>query len=148
MGMVSAGTYRGDVTPQAAWSVLSGDRKAALVDVRTIAEIRFVGVPDLLPVGRQLVCVEWQSFPAMAVDPAFADKVDAELHAIGVGPDDPVFFLCRSGGRSAAAAAVTTSSGYSQCFNVIGGFEGDADEHRHRGSVNGWKVAGLPWFQS
>ena len=41
-----------------------------------------------------------------------------------------------------------TERGYTACYNVADGFEGELDEHNHRNSVNGWKVAGLPWWQS
>ncbi len=143
-----AGAYRGDVTPEQAWSVLADNGRAGLVDVRTAAEIQFVGLPDLSSVGRSVICIEWQAFPAMTIDPEFAGKVDSQLHETDIGADDPVFFLCRSGGRSAAAAAAVTATGYARCFNVAGGFEGDADDNRHRGNINGWKVAGLPWVQS
>jgi len=30
---------------------------------------------------------------------------------------------------------------------VLEGFEGDRDSNQHRSSVNGWKLAGLPWVQ-
>jgi rhodanese-related sulfurtransferase len=146
--VVVAGNYRGDVTPDEAWAVLSSDGKAALVDVRTAAETVFVGLADLSSVGREVIRVEWQSFPSMAVDPEFSSRIDTQLQAADIGPDDPVFFLCRSGARSAAAAAAMTVAGYSHCLNVSSGFEGDPDSDRHRGNINGWKVAGLPWVQS
>jgi hypothetical protein len=41
-----------------------------------------------------------------------------------------------------------TGAGYSRCFNVSEGFEGRLDPERHRGLVEGWKAAGLPWTQS
>ena len=44
--------------------------------------------------------------------------------------------------------AAMTAGGYSSCFNVEGGFEGNHNEARQRGTLNGWKAAGLPWFQS
>ncbi|MDA0339411.1 MAG: rhodanese-like domain-containing protein, partial [Proteobacteria bacterium] len=61
--------------------------------------------------------------------------------------DAPILFLCRSGARSAAAARLMTQHGHSRCYNISEGFEGDPDASRHRGSVNGWKVRGLPWVQ-
>jgi hypothetical protein len=39
------------------------------------------------------------------------------------------------------------AAGYRACHNVAGGFEGQLDDERHRGSVGGWKAAGLPWLQ-
>jgi rhodanese-related sulfurtransferase len=58
-----------------------------------------------------------------------------------------VLLLCRSGARSRAAAIALTAAGYGPCYNVSEGFEGDRDGAAHRGSVGGWKVAGLPWAQ-
>ena len=45
-------SYAGDVSPKEAWDALSGDKKAVLVDVRTIPEWAYVGVPDLRSVGK------------------------------------------------------------------------------------------------
>jgi rhodanese-related sulfurtransferase len=40
-----------------------------------------------------------------------------------------------------------TKQGFTHCYNVAGGFEGPANNERHRGKVGGWKAAGLPWIQ-
>ena len=145
---MGAGPYKGDVTPEEAWETLSGTARAALVDVRTAAEWAFVGLPDLSGTPAPLLRFEWQRYPDMARDPAFVQRVQAALAEAGIGPDDPVFFICRSGARSAAAAAALSAAGFENCFNVSGGFEGRHDDERHRGSVEGWKAAGLPWTQS
>ena len=84
----------------------------------------------------------------MQVNPDFVAAADKALRGAGRGPDAPVYFICRSGARSASAAAAMTAAGYSNCFNVAGGFEGQRDEGGHRGTVDGWKAAGLPWVQS
>lgn len=139
--------YRGDVQPEEAWSSLSTTGSGALVDVRTTAEWAYVGLPDVSATGRPLIAVEWQGFPSGAVNPDFVAALQAELEARNIGRDEPLFFLCRSGGRSAAAAAAMTAAGYGNCFNIAGGFEGRPDERRHRGTTEGWKVAGLPWQQ-
>ena len=57
-------------------------------------------------------------------------------------------FICRSGVRSNQAAIAASESGYSNCYNVLEGFEGDKDSDGHRGIQGGWKAAGLPWVQS
>jgi rhodanese-related sulfurtransferase len=143
-----AGTaYFGDATPEQAWAVLTKESGAALVDVRTTAEWTFVGGPDLSGIGAAFLREEWQSYPSMQVNPEFVEKLDQALRDRGSGPDRPVFFLCRSGARSAAAAAVMTAAGYARCYNVAGGFEGNRDALGHRGTTEGWKVAGLPWMQ-
>ncbi|WP_265447102.1 rhodanese-like domain-containing protein [Flexivirga meconopsidis] len=134
-------SYAGDVTPQQAYDALRDEPDAALVDVRTQAEWTYVGVPDLTPIGKRVVCVEWQDFPAGAQNPRFVDDVrDA------VGGDGPVYLLCRSGARSVAAAEALTAAGVGSAYNVLDGFEGNLDEQGHR-ALAGWKVAGLPWRQ-
>jgi rhodanese-related sulfurtransferase len=138
--------YAGDISSEEAWRVLSENPDAVLVDVRTRAEWSFVGVVDLGSVGKQPVLAEWQSFPAMGVNDAFVEEVGAALR--GASKDAPVLFLCRSGARSKAAAIAMTKAGFSQAYNVAGGFEGDLDETRHRGRRNGWKASGLPWIQN
>lgn len=140
--------YLGDATPAEAWNALASERGAVLVDVRTAAEWNYVGLPDLSPLGGTLQRVEWQSFPSGSVNPDFVGTLDAALKAAGTPGDAPIFFICRSGARSAAAAAAMTAAGYSRCYNVAGGFEGARDADGHRGTVEGWKAAKLPWIQS
>ena len=137
-----------DVDVEAAWKTLASAPRSQLVDVRTRAEWTYVGIPDLASVGKRPVLVEWQTFPDQAVDPRFAERLAGELKAVGVGPDDDLYFICRSGSRSLAAAKAMAAAGHRACHNVGGGFEGPLDDERHRGSVGGWKAAGLPWQQS
>jgi rhodanese-related sulfurtransferase len=136
-------TYAGDVSPGQAYELLANDPDAVLVDVRTRAEWTYVGLPDLRPLGKHVVTVEWQRYPDGAPNHAFLD----ELAAAGVEPEQPVLFLCRSGARSAAAAQAATVAGYDRAYNVAEGFEGPLDGCGHRG-VRGWRAAGLPWRQS
>ena len=127
------------------------DDGAVLVDVRTRPEWMFVGTPDLSAAGGEPVLLEWQVFPAMGVDPAFGDTLEAELARRGLGGeggrDVPIVFLCRSGVRSAAAASLMTERGYGRAHNIAGGFEGGHDAEGHRGTREGWKAEGLPWRQ-
>ena len=127
-----------------AWRILGEEAMAHLIDVRTQAEWNFVGLPDLSDIEKPVHRVEWQGFPGGAPNPEFTDQVAAT----GAKPSDTLFFLCRSGGRSKAAAIAQTAAGYKKCFNVTGGFEGDLDADGHRGHGAGWKAAGLPWKQS
>jgi len=140
--------YAGDILPAQAWELLERDPKAQLVDVRTRAEWAFVGVPDISGLGRDLHKVEWQLFPDMSLNTDFVRDVAERLRNSGAGADAPVLFLCRSGGRSRAAAIAMTAAGLKSALNIAGGFEGDADATGHRGTVNGWKASRLPWRQS
>ena len=60
----------------------------------------------------------------------------------------PVLFICRSGSRSNQAAIMASQTGFTDCYNILEGFEGDRDENGQRGKISGWKAAGLPWVQS
>lgn len=130
-----------DLTPQQAWQRLEGDPDTVLVDVRTRAEWSFVGLPDLSGLGKQVIPIEWTTFPDGAVNRSFLD----ELRSL-VPEEATVLFLCRSGARSAAAAAAAARVGYTSVANVVQGFEGELDASGHR-AVDGWKNAGLPWRQ-
>jgi rhodanese-related sulfurtransferase len=59
-----------------------------------------------------------------------------------------LFFICRTGGRSDFAARLTSELGYTKCFNITSGFEGDLDSSHQRGKMSGWKAENLPWKQS
>lgn len=140
--------YAGDVTAEEAWRLLAAEPGAVLIDVRTRAEWAFVGLPDIEATGRPLLAEEWQVFPEGTPNPRFVADVTAKLDAAGVPRAAPVLCLCRSGQRSAAAAAALTGAGYTRCLNVAGGFEGPLDADGHRGTAAGWKAAGLPWRQT
>lgn len=131
--------YAGDLTPQQAWQrVVDGD--AVLVDCRTEAEWRFVGVPDLRSAGAEVALIEWVDIEGR-LNPRFAQQVADAAHG------RPSVFLCRSGQRSVAAAQEVTRVGIGPAYNVLDGFEGALDGDGHRGST-GWRAEGLPWRQS
>ncbi|MGH7153578.1 MAG: rhodanese-like domain-containing protein [Acetobacteraceae bacterium] len=132
-----------NVPPAQAWEALRSDPKAQLVDVRTDVEWNFVGVPDLAASGKQAVLIPWQVYPSMQVNGKFVDQ----LKEAGFTPDHHVYFMCRTGGRSAAAAKAAQDAGYGHVFNVVDGFEGPPDANGHRGTQAGWKAQGLPWRQ-
>jgi rhodanese-related sulfurtransferase len=140
--------YAGDVTASEAFDILKAEPKAQIVDVRTRAEWSFVGVPDVSGLGKEVILAEWQVYPAMEVAPDFTANLERELARRGVAPDDTVLFLCRSGARSLAAARAMIAGGWRNSRNIAGGFEGPPDADRHRGTVDGWKAAGLPWLQT
>ncbi|OAN39288.1 rhodanese-like domain-containing protein [Mycolicibacterium iranicum] len=136
-------SYAGDITPEEAWKLLSDTPDAVLVDCRTEAEWRFVGVADTSSLGREVVYIEWNR-----TDGSHNDGFVDELKAAGVTPGErPVVFLCRSGNRSIGAAEAATEAGIAPSYNILDGFEGNLDENKHRGGT-GWKAVGLPWVQS
>jgi len=132
-----------NVPPRKTWEALQSDPQAQLVDVRTDAEWNFVGVPDLAAAGKQAALIPWQVYPAMQVNGAFVE----DLKKAGLAPEDHVYFICRTGGRSMAAAQAAQAAGYPHVYNVADGFEGPPDSDGHRGTVAGWKADALPWRQ-
>ena len=132
-----------NVAPTQTWEALQADESARLVDVRTDAEWNFVGVPDLNAAGKQTVLIPWQVYPAMQRNGSFEDN----LAQAGLTPDHTIFFICRSGARSMAAAEAARAAGFPNVFNVADGFEGPPDADGHRGTTAGWKAECLPWRQ-
>ena len=132
-----------NIHPRQVWEALQNNPDARLVDVRTDAEWNFVGVPDLSAVGQEPVLIPWQVYPTMQVNGAFTDH----LRRAGLEPRHHVYFICRSGVRSLAAARAAQAVGFQHVYNVADGFEGQLDRDHHRGSNSGWKSDGLPWRQ-
>ena len=126
--------YAGDLTPeQAARWVDSGE--AVLLDVRSDAEREWVGyVPGA-------VALAWKQWPGMVPNAGFDDGVRAAVPA-----GKKAVLLCRSGVRSIAAAKRATEVGI-EAYNILEGFEGDADTEGHRNTKGGWRMRGLPWRQ-
>ena len=135
------------VSVEDTWARLASDPEAVLIDVRTVAEWSFVGVPDLSTIGKRPVLVEWQTFPGNQVNASFADQVEDALKALGMSRNAELLFLCRSGARSLRSAETMAAVGYARCRNVVDGFEGPLGPDRHRGALGGWKAKGLPWVQ-
>ena len=128
--------YEGALYPDEAYEILQSAPGAKLVDVRTRAELDWVGrVPDAVE-------IEWATHPGMKPNPHFITQLAQQ-----VDKEALVLFICRSGARSNAAAAAATQAGYSDCYNVLEGFEGEKDADEHRNTLGGWRVAGLPWEQ-
>jgi len=129
--------YAGALLPLEAHTLMQNILEANLVDVRTQAEWDYVGhVPES-------VFIEWNTYPSGQRNPRFLEQLQARV----AKTEAPVMFLCRSGARSHQAAAAATQAGYPNSYNVLEGFEGEKDPQGHRGTVGGWRFAGLPWVQ-
>ena len=127
-------SYAGALTPAEAWEIWQNAPGATLVDVRTRAEWDWVGrIPNAVE-------IEWQDYPGGQPNPDFLAQLKRQ-----VDPESVVMFICRSGVRSHNAASLATEAGFSSCYNVLEGFEGNVDASGQRGKLGGWRFAGLPW---
>jgi len=130
-------SYEGEVLPAEAFELVQRAPGAKLVDVRTRAEWDYVGrIPGAVE-------IEWELYPDGKPNPYFMEQLRKQVDA-----ESLVLFICRSGNRSHHAAAAAAAAGYTQSYNVLEGFEGKKDASGHRNAVGGWRVAGLPWFQT
>jgi rhodanese-related sulfurtransferase len=132
-----------NVPPSQVWNALRGNPQAVLIDVRTDAEWTYVGLADLSEANKQPLLIPWQVFPKMAVNENFIEQ----MKQAGLTPEHHIYFLCRSGVRSLAAAQAARVAGFPHTYNVADGFEGPPDGEAHRGNVAGWKADELPWKQ-
>jgi len=127
-----------NLTPQHSWELMQANPGAVLIDVRTKVEHDFVGHP------LKAVHIPWKEAPDWQLNLDFIEQVKQVVTDIS----NPVLLLCRSGARSLAAAEALQKAGFTQLINILDGFEGDLDEHKHRGNLGGWRFSQLPWQQS
>lgn len=129
--------YEGALTPREAHELLQLAPAARIVDVRTKAELDWVGrVPGAIE-------IEWMAYPGNVLNPHFLQTLK---HSVVT--ENLLMFLCRSGQRSSAAAKAATEAGFPDCYNILEGFEGNKDANGQRNRSGGWRVCGLPWHQS
>jgi rhodanese-related sulfurtransferase len=131
--------YAGALLPAEAFELLQLDPRVRMVDVRTRAEIDWVGRPTLD--GAQYAHIEWIRYPGSVPNAEFIEQLKQVANS-----DTPILFLCRSAARSKLAAVVAQRAGFTQAFDLLEGFEGDKDGQGHRKTVSGWCFRGLPWI--
>ena len=126
--------YAGALTPKEAFELLQLAPGARLVDVRTRAEWEWVGrIPGAVE-------IEWENYPEKQANADFLQQLKQQVDGEAL-----LMFLCRSGIRSHRAASLVSGAGFTACYNILEGFEGDVDANGQRGKTGGWRHAGLPW---
>ncbi len=140
---------------EAAGFVAQNAPKTLFLDIRTPAEVTFLGMAATadanVPYMLEPPFPEWDNVKAtfkLEANPEFIPEVRRRLKAKGLGPQDTVVLICRSGDRSAAASNLLAEAGFKNVYSVVDGYEGDlaADGPKAgQRAVNGWKNAGLPW---
>ncbi|MDU8911176.1 rhodanese-like domain-containing protein [Aestuariicoccus sp. MJ-SS9] len=139
------------LTAEQAGAFLAGHDDALLVDIRTRAEVSFVGIADEADKNIPYMVMDdfWEfdddkGAYKMMVNPEFSDAIADLVAARGLSRDAPILLMCRSGSRSARAADLLGQLGYTAVYSVVDGFEGDKSPDGGR-NLNGWKNAGLAW---
>jgi len=131
--------------------------KVLFIDVRTRAELAWVGMPVNIDANIPFLrgnYAEWneeRGFFQMIPNPDFVATVEKLTLQRGLDKQSPVIVMCRSGVRGARAADALAEAGYTNVYNLIDGFEGgkaDAGPDAGHRTVAGWKNSGLPWTTS
>ena len=124
-----------------AFERLQANANAVLIDCRTKAEWVYVGVPVLPDNSQNTNFIEWIDTNGQP-NPDFLSAVRKIAST-----DTPLYLICSSGVRSAAACQLLAESGFTTLVNIEDGFEGEVGPKGRRASVNGWKYSNLPWKQ-
>lgn len=131
--------------------------KTLFVDIRTPSELNYLGAATVMDAHVPLVFMDTTGWDdkkhryKRKDNKNFVSDIDAALKKKGLGKDDTVILMCRSGKRSATAVNMLADAGYTKVYSVVDGYEGDkAKEGADKGkrTVNGWKNSGLPWTYS
>ena len=128
-----------NISSQECFEKLSIEVHSHLIDVRTKPEWVYVGVPDLSSINKKVIFISWQVYPKMEINKFFENQI-LELN---IKKDSNLYFMCRSGNRSYSAAEFLVSRGFSNCFNVIDGFEGKLNHEHQRALIDGWQFNNL-----
>lgn len=128
--------YHGALTPEEAHQLMTLTDQAKLIDVRSRAEWDLVGT---IPGSVQ---IEFLTYPGWQANPHFMQQLTQ-----AVDRENLAMFICRNGQRAHKAAEAAVAGGFSECYTVLKGFEGDKDKTSQKRDVDGWKNAGLPWVQ-
>ncbi|MCH8498280.1 MAG: sulfurtransferase [Marinobacter sp.] len=144
------------LTPQETYELTQARGDTLLfIDVRDPVEIMFTGFTDVVDLNIPLELadpydfVEERAVFRMNRNPDFIAQVDAALAAKGLGRDDLIITMCRSGSaRGLPSAEFLLESGFTNVKFVDHGFQGDTQsegEQQGMRTLNGWQNAGLPW---
>lgn len=123
--------------PDEAFKLLTEYENALLIDVRTQAEIDWVGKP--LINKQQYLHIEWLIYPGSMQNKQFMQAFSA------ISKTQVLLILCRSGIRSKMATEQLLANDFKWVIDIADGFEGQRDANGHRKTLNGWCFLNLPW---
>ena len=147
-----------DITPADAYDAAASDPNTYIIDVRTIAEWKWVGHPWKNKAGEGADLID----DTDPLNPVYKvvnisyklDKPDGTMvenkwflwevkKRFGDNPDAVLIMMCRSGKRSVLAGELLKAKGFN-VKNMVTGFEGGGDGEGYR-TKPGWKNDGLPY---
>ncbi len=134
-----------------AYTMLQEDNSIVFIDVRTQAELAFLGMASGVDVNIPYMLLddlsEWDNKKhnfKLSPNSNFLPYFNDYIESIGMNKSSTIILICRSGNRSAGAVNLLAQVGYNRIYSVVDGFEGDKDSQGHR-TKNGWKNSLLPW---
>lgn len=143
------------LTAKETYDVVKNEGNEVLfIDVRTQAEVEFVGMTHMIDANIPYMVQDIDSWNEkkkkfnMEPNSNFSIVFDDVIKAKGLNKDSKIIVMCRSGSRSAKAANLLNSLGYKNVYSVVDGFEGDkakSGPNKGHRAVNGWKNSDLPW---
>lgn len=92
-----------------------------LIDVREPAEFSQAHIAGAVNYPRGVLEMQLANHPAVAASGCAADVALAQLAS------EPLYLICRSGGRSALAAESLQRMGFTDVYSVAGGMQGWLD---------------------
>lgn len=95
-----------EITPKDLQAKLDAGDKMTVIDVREGWEVRFGKIPAALHIAMN----------------------DIPDHLDEIPTDQPVIFVCKSGGRSEQVAMWVATQGYENVYNMVGGMKRYAAE--------------------
>jgi rhodanese-related sulfurtransferase len=134
---------------------VASKEKVLFLDVRTRAEVNFLGMPTVadanvpyMEIDNMYSWDEKKGVFKLEPNSGFVTEVQDRMKQKGMDQNAKIIVMCRSGDRSAKAVDLLAKVGFKNVYSVIDGYEGDvAKDGDHKGQrvVNGWRNNNLPW---
>lgn len=116
-----------------AYGMKTANPKSTLfLDVRSQAEIRYKGMPDIVDanIPYRLDSMIWKTKAdkihgtfRRTINPDFSVAVENVISARGLNKDSPIIVMCTSGSRAPFAARILHKTGFTRVYTQIEGFE-------------------------
>ncbi|MBT7443527.1 MAG: sulfurtransferase [Methylococcales bacterium] len=143
------------ITPQEAYNMkLQQGEKILFIDIRTRAEVEFVGLPTITDANIPYLVNDFEDWDekkgrfVKVPNSNFPLALKALMKQKGLTETSTIILMCRSGSRSAKAANLLDQLNFKNVYSLVEGFEGEkvkSGNNEGKRRLNGWKNANLPW---